>query len=83
MPARDGFEAVPEQSVMNQKQIAFGANAGLDRGQAGIDRCRDLGHLSRALHLQPVQGARIVRHLRDPEITVQVRNNFVEVDGHE
>ncbi len=76
---RDRLEAAPEQPMMYQQEISAPRDGLVDRCLARVHCQADVVHLATVFHLQPVQGVRVVAHLGNSQVPVEVCGQFTEL----
>jgi hypothetical protein len=80
-PPRDRHVAVPEEAVVHQKERSGGSS--IDGRLRGVHRRHDAGDRPPVLHLEPVDGVPLVRHLADPKELVGIGDHVRQRDrGH-
>src|SRR5690606_36757197 len=75
----NGSVSVPEEPVVDEQHVCIGVDCRAHRGLTRIDRHRDAMYITRALDLETVQGARIVRNFRYAELSIEVFNQLVKL----
>ena len=69
---RQGTEAIPEEAMVDQQKVSAPANRLGDGGLGGIHAGAEPSDLTRAFHLKPIEGIRVVGMRRHPQIPLEI-----------